>query len=237
MSQSISGMSVQRRQFPPLEAPIRVQIVASHVLIRAGLRELVGCSRDMLIVGESCLDPASCEVMAARAHDVAVLLLTGAAASDLTVLEQLASLRPDMRLVLVLQERSGYPLAELMRLGAHAIVGARSTPEELETAMRQAHRGQRYLSPAYTTALIDELAACTAPAGGSRAVLETLSAREREVVEHLVAGASTSLIAGALGIGPHTVDKHRRNAMRKLAVQSLADLVKLALRLGLTRLD
>jgi len=60
-----------------------------------------------------------------------------------------------------------------------------------------------------------------------------LTPREREVMAHVVAGELNKQVADALGIGEHTVKVHRSRIMEKIGVQSLADLVRAAERLGL----
>jgi two-component system response regulator FixJ len=66
----------------------------------------------------------------------------------------------------------------------------------------------------------------------SRARIESLSAREREVLDGLVAGRSNKMIAQALGISPRTVESYRANLMIKLQAQSLSELVRMAITSG-----
>ena len=63
--------------------------------------------------------------------------------------------------------------------------------------------------------------------------LASLTPREREVMDHVVAGQLNKQIAGDLGTGEHTIKVHRARVMEKMGVQSLADLVRVAERLGI----
>ena len=62
--------------------------------------------------------------------------------------------------------------------------------------------------------------------------LASLTPREREVMDHVVAGRLNKQIAGDLGTGEHTIKVHRARVMQKLGVESLADLVRVAENLG-----
>jgi len=68
-------------------------------------------------------------------------------------------------------------------------------------------------------------------------MLDRLSGREREVLQRLAEGAGTRQIAEALNLSPKTVESHRAQLMDKLGLHSIAELTKLAIREGLTRLD
>ena len=69
--------------------------------------------------------------------------------------------------------------------------------------------------------------------GKLRYRLASLTPREREVMDHVVTGQLNKQIAGDLGTGEHTVKVHRARVMEKMGVESLADLVRIAERLGL----
>lgn len=71
--------------------------------------------------------------------------------------------------------------------------------------------------------------------GDLRAQYETLTPREREVMAHVVAGLMNKQVAGLIGLSEITVKIHRGNVMRKMAVRSLADLVRKAEALGISR--
>ena len=72
---------------------------------------------------------------------------------------------------------------------------------------------------------------------GTADPVETLTPREREVVQLIAEGHSTKEIAFRLKSSPKTIDSHRRNILDKLQMRSLADLIKFAIREGLSPLD
>jgi two-component system, LuxR family, response regulator FixJ len=64
--------------------------------------------------------------------------------------------------------------------------------------------------------------------------IDRLTERERQVLEHLVAGRQNKVIAYELDISPRTVEIHRANLMDKMQARSLSDLVRWAIAAGLS---
>jgi two-component system NarL family response regulator len=121
-------------------------------------------------------------------------------------------------------------VTKMLEAGASGYVLKVAAHERLLEAIRAVMRGRTYLSPE-----IAPLASAREASPGS--AFRALGSREREVLQ-LVAEGKTSLeIAQLLHIAPKTVETHRQNIMRKLEIHRLADLVKYALREGLTSLD
>jgi DNA-binding NarL/FixJ family response regulator len=114
---------------------------------------------------------------------------------------------------------------ECMRSGAAAVVETTSTPEELVLALRACRDHERFFT--------DEVRELVSP-HPSYAVL---TRREREILALIGAGLSSRIIAERLGIAYKTVDAHRQNIARKLEARGIAQLVKHAIRAGLTSLD
>jgi DNA-binding NarL/FixJ family response regulator len=105
-----------------------------------------------------------------------------------------------------------------LRAGANGYVLKESVSSDLELAIRTSAAGSLFLSA--------EVAALVAPSVSQGSPAEMLSPREREVVQLVVEGLSTKQIASQLRTSPKTVEKQRRNAMRKLGAQNVASLVR-----------
>jgi DNA-binding NarL/FixJ family response regulator len=124
---------------------------------------------------------------------------------------------------------------EAVRQGAHGYVRKDSSPAELRAAVRAVHEGNAYFTPSVarhlTAALRDE--AAPPPAPDHSAALESLTAREREVLALVAAGQTNKQVAAALGISPRTVEAHRESLMRKVGIRTVAGLTRLAIEAGL----
>jgi DNA-binding NarL/FixJ family response regulator len=124
---------------------------------------------------------------------------------------------------------------EALRAGASGYVPKKSTASELVTAIRAVARGETYISPSVAGALKDDyLGAISERDPGP---LSALTPREREVLQLLAEGKVAKQIGSELGVSVKTVSVHRRHIMAKLEIDSLADLVKFAIRTGLISLD
>jgi DNA-binding NarL/FixJ family response regulator len=102
-------------------------------------------------------------------------------------------------------------------------------------AVRAVAGGQRYLSPAITDILVGDY--LQRADGAEVSPLESLSPREREILQLVVEGKSSAEIAGLVHLSPKTVDTYRSRAMAKLGVTDLPALVKFAIQHGLIGLD
>jgi DNA-binding NarL/FixJ family response regulator len=145
------------------------------------------------------------------------------------VLEQLRDFDPKPQVVILSIHADLALVQQALQLGALGYVLKQSISEELIDAVRAAHRGSGYLSSG-----VSHILANRSFARRSQNPLDRLSPREHEVVRRVVAGQSTKEIAAALRTSGKTVEKQRRDAMRKLEVENVASLVRVCLKLGLS---
>jgi DNA-binding NarL/FixJ family response regulator len=116
---------------------------------------------------------------------------------------------------------------EILRAGAKGYLLKESIDVDLLTAVRALAKGEGYLSPAVSEAVLSDYRKhVTDP-------LDLLSSREREVLQLIAEGKTTKEIAGALNLSVYTVDAHRGRIMEKLNLHSAGELVRFAVRKGL----
>jgi RNA polymerase sigma factor (sigma-70 family) len=124
---------------------------------------------------------------------------------------------------------------EALRHGAAGYVLKDADPAEMVQAVREVSAGRRYLSPALSERAIEAYAQKAQAA--LEDAYESLTTREREVLQLAAESSSVSEIAARLGISPRTVETHRENLMRKLGLQSQTDLIRYAFRRGILPLE
>lgn len=212
--------------------PIRVLVVDDHVVVREGLRQVLGAAEEFAIVGEAATGAEALALAAEQRPDVVLLDLTMPGMSGLDVAAALRERLPETRvLVLSMHEQDEYVVAAV-RGGAHGYVLKDARPGDLRDAIRAVHAGDGYFSPAVAGRLGAAMRGETASATPQQR-LERLTPREREVLT-LVAGGLTNRDIGArLGISPRTVESHRESLMKKLSLRSVAELTRFALQSGL----
>ena len=146
----------------------------------------------------------------------------------LDIMEQAEALEPSPHVVMLSMHAEQGMVQPALRSGALGYVLKQAVAGELLAAVRAVSCGSIYMSAGVSQVLSEMLLNERAPGP-----LDRLSPREREVVQMIVEGLSTREIADRLHSSIKTVEKQRRDAMRKLEVENLASLVRVCLSLGL----
>ena len=215
------------------DAPIRVLIADDHAVVREGVRHVLE-GDDIEIVGEAENGLQTLELTEALAPDVIVLDLSMPAMSGLEAAARLRERAPNARvLILSIHDHEEYVL-ESVRAGAQGYLRKDSSPAELRGAVRAIHRGGSFFSAPAARTLA---AALRGDAAGEtpRDRLESLTARERDVLLEIAGGNTNREIATRFGISVRTVESHREALMRKLGVRGAASLTRFAIDAGLLR--
>ncbi len=126
-------------------------------------------------------------------------------------------------------------VAESLRRGAVGYVVKQADIRDLVAAVRAAALGRRHLSPGIDQAGLETYLKLASAVHVDP--LETLSPRERQVLELVAQGYTNAEIANQLALGRRTVETHRARMMSKLRLESQADLIRFALRRGLAPID
>jgi DNA-binding NarL/FixJ family response regulator len=149
----------------------------------------------------------------------------------LEVVKQVAREHKKTR-TLVLSMYSDEPFVmEALRNGASGYLLKDCDGDEFLKAIRAVHAGKKYLSEVLAErALTGYL---EHPGKSQLDVYDTLTKRERTVLQLAAEGLSSTKIAAKLFISPRTAETHRANLMRKLALSSQTELVRFAIRKGI----
>jgi DNA-binding NarL/FixJ family response regulator len=126
-------------------------------------------------------------------------------------------------------------VSEVLRAGASGYVLKNTAVEELRAAIRAVMAGKVYLSPAIAGVVVQDYVRHVPDR--ARGPFDTLTPREREVLQLLAEGKTSKEMAAALNVSAKTVEMHRGQIMTKLGIHTVAELTKLAIREGLTALE
>jgi two-component system, NarL family, response regulator NreC len=214
---------------------ISIILADDHPILRLGVASMLRAQLDCEILAE-CEDGATTIEMIGRLKpDILILDLMMPGLAGFDVIRKSLQLSPTSRIiVLSMHSKEGYVL-EAMRSGAVAFVIKDSGPEELIQAIKNVQLGRRYLSPEYNERAIE--CYLRSPQEDDMDLYRTLTPREREVLKLIADGLSNNEIAARLEISARTAEIHRLNMMHKLNITSLADLVKYAIRRGITQVE
>jgi DNA-binding NarL/FixJ family response regulator len=203
---------------------ISVLIVDDHALFRAGLRCRLELELDITPVGEAATAAQAVSKARALQPDLVLLDLLLPGTSGHEAIPELTKVSPRSRVLVVSSQAAPSSVRQALSAGAAGYVPKRASDEELVAAIRQVAAGEGYVDPDLGAKLVvpDRLAA-----------LEPLSERERDILQLLALGYTNQEIGRKRFISVRTVDTHRGHIMRKLGLETRAELVLFALANGL----
>ena len=214
---------------------IRVLIVDDHGIMRAGIRSLLEGQPDIEIVGEASSGCEAIEQATLLQPDVVLMDIAMRGLSGLEATQAIREHNPQINvLALTMHDREEYFFA-MLKAGALGYVLKESGPAELLAAIRAVHRGEAFLSPGVTKAVLEDYLG--QPKDKTQSHYDSLTLREKQVFRLAAEGNTSREIAEMLHISPKTVEKHRSSMMRKLKLDNLSELIKVAVRKGFIEID
>ena len=214
---------------------IRIVIADNHALFAEGLRSLVERQPDFAIVGEA----SDGREAVARARelrpDVVLMDVVMPGLNGLDATRQIRQEVPDTRVLALSMHVDKRYVLGMLEAGASGYVAKEASFDEVARALRAVAAGHVYLAPNIAGLVVEDYARRASP--GTPDAAAALSPREREVLQLLAEGAPARRIARQLHISVKTVETHRRNILAKLELDTVADLVRYAIREGITSLE
>ena len=224
--------------FLPIELhfmTIRVLVADDHRLMRAGIAMMITAQADMVVVGEADNGRATVELVKTLSPNVVLMDISMPDLNGIDATQQIVALSPATKVIALSGHMDRRAVVDILRAGASGYIVKNAPPEELMHAIRTVGRGEVHLSAQIAGGVLDDFRRCM-PASGSPE-FASLSPREREVLQLMAEGKSTKQIATLLDLSKKTVDNHREHLMSKLKASTLAELIKYAIREGITSVE
>lgn len=205
-----------------------IVLVEDHHIVRQGLKSMLAAVKGFRLLGEAADGLAALELVQKHKPNVLVLDLMIPRLHGLEVVRRVGREYPLTR-ILVLSMNAEEPyVVESLRSGALGYVLKDCATSNLPDAIRSVAAGKRYLSPALAERAIDAL--FQDRGGPGLDPYDTLTERERLVLQLAADGLGNPEVAKKLFISPRTAESHRANLMHKLGLRSQTDLVRYAIR-------
>lgn len=202
---------------------ISVILADDHAVLRQGLAPLLEMEPDIVLLAQGTNGQEAWQQIQALQPDVAILDIGMPELSGIEVAREVEAQGLETRVVLLTMRDDPNAAADAQEAGASGYVLKDSAFEELLLAVRTVAVGGTFMTPSIQ-AKLREL---------KRSGTVTLSAREREVIRLIALGKSSKEIARMLDISPATVGTYRNRLMEKLALHTVADVVRYAVRAGM----
>ncbi len=213
-----------------------VLIADPHGIVRDGLRLALSNGNGINVIGEAANGREAVELAAELNPN---LVLTEVCMPVLNGIEAARQILKANRRIIILA-LSAYSerrfVTEMLKVGASGYLLKECVTEELTEAIETVVNGGRYLGPTIAGVVIDHLVGRNGN-GANTASLETLTPKERELLQMLTEGEVSKTAAMKLHVSIKTIDARRRDIMRKLNLDNIALLTKFAVREGLTSLN
>ena len=206
---------------------IRILLADDHAMVRKGFRMILEAQADMSIVGEAGNGREAVEQAGILHPDVIVMDVAMPELNGIEATRRLAATSPRSRVLALSMHKDSVYVREILRAGARGYLLKDSIDSDLVSAVRAVAKGDGYLSPAVSDAVLtDYRRHVTDP-------LDLLSSREREVLQMIAEGKTNKEVAATLNLSVYTIDAHRGKILEKLNLHSTGELVRFAVRNGL----
>lgn len=211
----------------------RILLVDDHALFRDGIRRILDDVPGLSVVAEAGCAAEGLSLAREQAPDLVLLDISLPDQSGLDLLQQLREVLPKGKLLVLSMHRRPENIVRSFKAGANGYVPKDSALGNLLTGINSVLGGDVYLDPSISQDVLSILFDSKQQSIFVDAQYSRLTHREQEVIRLIAEGRSAKSIGEQLGISPKTVDCHRANIMRKLALESTVDIIRYAARLRL----
>jgi two-component system response regulator NreC len=211
---------------------ITVLLADDHTLFRQGIRVLIEQEDDMALIAEADNGRKAVRIARKVKPKIAILDITMKDLNGIEAARQICSENPAVRVIALSMHSDRRLVRGMLEAGASGYLLKDCTSEELIRCIRSVNSGNTYLSQAIVNLIAEDFASTPNAQPWS-----SLSPRQIEVLQLIAEGKNTKEIADCLYVSTKTIETYRRQLMNKLNVNSIVDLVKFAVREGITSLD
>ena len=215
---------------------IKVLLADDHTIVRKGIRSLLDNEANIEVVGEAENGREAVEKVGQLSPNIVLMDSTMPLLNGLEATRQIEKRYPNVKVLILTMHTNEEYIFQFLQAGAAGYLVKQSAPQDLVSAIMAITQGDCFLSPSISRTVIEELIRHNKPDAAEDSY-NTLTDREREVLQLIVEGFSNKEIGEQLHISLKTVGVHRINLMHKLNVHNVTELTKYAIRKGIISLE
>ncbi len=215
---------------------ITIFLADDHTVLRDSLRFLLDAQPDFQVIGVADNGRDAVQQVEQLGPDVAILDIGMPQMNGIKATECICRACPATRVIILSMHRTPEHITQALQVGARGYLLKESASDEVIEAIHVVHAGKRCLSRSISDTVLDYYV--DLHRGEIEPdPLEDLTRRERQVLQLLVEGKSSTEIGDLVSLSPRTVDTYRSRIMHKLDIPHIPGLVKFAIQHGLISLD
>ncbi|MCB0210807.1 MAG: response regulator transcription factor [Anaerolineae bacterium] len=215
---------------------ITIVLADDHAIVRDGLRSLLETNENLKVIGDADNGRDALHLVSQTCPDVAILDIAMPEMNGIEATRQIIDVCPDIKVIILSMHATSRHIYRALQAGARGYLLKASAGFEVVDAIHAVYKGQRYLSQKISDIIIEDYIT-QRETEEVESPLTRLSSREREILQLVVEGKSSSDIASLLSLSSSTVDTYRSRLMQKLDISDIPSLVKFAIRHGITSIE
>ncbi|KIH75984.1 two component transcriptional regulator, LuxR family [Geoalkalibacter ferrihydriticus] len=215
---------------------IKVLFADDHAVFHECVKALFSPEENIQVIATASDGRTAVRLARELKPDVIVMDLSMPVLNGIDATRQIIAENSAAKVLALSSHKDRKTILSALKAGARGYVVKDAAIAELLQAIEAVGSGRMYLSSHIIDQVIDSLLVGDEDPAREASPLDRLSAREREILQLLAEGRNAREVAKMLSVSPKTIESHRHNIMQKLGVESSSDLIRLAIREGLTTL-
>lgn len=203
---------------------IRIVLADDHLIVRRGLKQILGEEVDFKVVGEAADGGQTLKLVQESSFDVLVLDMSMPGRSGVELIKLIKTEKPRLPILILTMHQEEQYAVRAIKSGAKGYLTKESAPEQLVSAIRKLAAGGAFITPAVAERIAMDFGAPTDEAPHTQ-----LSNREYQIFEMIVAGKAVTAIADELCLSVKTVSTHKARILQKMRMSNSAELIHYAI--------